>query len=73
VIDTRHLGPSIGLSSAFDEVCNLVYALGIACDVCDDGLPYCLSVSVDDLEAPFVGGTLVPRTPADIAADAYCP
>jgi hypothetical protein len=73
VIDTRYLGPAIGLSSAYDEVCNLVYALGISCGTCADGLPYCLTVSVDDLEAPYVGGTLVPRTPGDIALDPSCP
>jgi hypothetical protein len=73
VIDTRYLGPAIGLSSAYDEVCNLMYYLGFSCDLCADGLPYCLAITVDDLEAPSIGGALVPREVGDIVADPTCP
>lgn len=73
VIDTRNLGSLLGLGTAPDAVCVLLSAFGVGCDPCNDGYAYCVPVAVDDLEAPQIGGTLVPRSQADVAADPACP
>jgi len=51
-----------------DDPCDLLAAVGVACEECSDGSgPHCLSVLVDSLTAPEVPGvTLVQQTTADI-------
>ncbi|MEQ1566616.1 MAG: hypothetical protein ABMA64_13320 [Myxococcota bacterium] len=73
LIDTRNLGPAIGLGGAPDAVCFLVGTLGVACEPCPDALDYCLAITVSDLEAPGVAGGVVERTVDDILADPSCP
>jgi hypothetical protein len=73
LIDTRPLGEVLGLGSSEDAVCQLLVAFGLACEPCLDGATYCMSVWVDDLEAPDVPGTVVPRSTSDIAGDPICP
>ncbi len=74
VIDTRTLKAALGLGTdAPDEaVCGVVAAVGVSCEECPSGDgPYCLGLWVSDLEAPSVGGTIVPITAAE--AEANCP
>jgi len=74
VIDTRTLKAALGLGTdAPDEaVCGVVAAVGVTCEECPSGDgPYCLGLWVSDLEAPSVGGVIVPITAAE--AEANCP
>jgi hypothetical protein len=73
LLDTRNLGDLLGLGSAPDAVCILTATFGANCETCTDGLDYCLPIWVDGLVAPSVGGSIVPRTIEEIAADASCP
>lgn len=72
-IDTRPLGVAFDLGSTDNAVCQLVSTFGVSCEECTDGEPYCLSVYIDAVDAPYLNGTtLVPRSDADIAADPAC-
>lgn len=54
--DTRFAGPLLG-STDFDEVCVTAAGLGVQCGPCPtDGEPYCLPVSIVDVEGVFVPG-----------------
>lgn len=72
-IDTRPLVELIAPGGADDAVCQLVGTFGVSCEDCGGGENFCLSVWVQNIEALEVpGGTLVPRSAADIAADPSC-
>ncbi|MCB9675096.1 MAG: hypothetical protein H6737_08260 [Alphaproteobacteria bacterium] len=57
--DTRFAGPLLG-SSDEDTVCTTAAGLGVQCMACPtDGEPYCLPVSVRDIEGVYVPGLTI--------------
>ncbi|MEZ4240295.1 MAG: hypothetical protein R3F59_29900 [Myxococcota bacterium] len=73
-VDTRPLGEVFDLGTAEDAVCQFVAGIGVNCVACSDGSgDYCLSVLVENIEAPVINGlTLQERTEDDIAQDPTC-
>ena len=63
-IDTR---PLVGAFDATTDgaVCDLVTLVGVECENCGDGQPYCLSVWVTDIVAAKVPTVITPRTEPD--------
>ncbi|MBN2798304.1 MAG: Ig-like domain-containing protein [Deltaproteobacteria bacterium] len=60
IIDTRPLVPLVDPEGAPGTICDLAGAMGISCEECGDGEPYCLSIEVDSMSAAQVAGlTLV--------------
>jgi hypothetical protein len=53
--DTRNMGPLLGSGDDPNALCELAASVGVTCQSCPDGLPYCL-----DMEAVDVGGAHVP-------------
>lgn len=75
-VDTRPLVPALGLEGK-TGVCDLAYKLtvgSVTCQPCADGSgPFCLTLRVENLTAlEVVGGSLVERSPAEIAEDERC-
>ncbi|MCB9663087.1 MAG: hypothetical protein H6732_03170 [Alphaproteobacteria bacterium] len=59
--DTRFAGGAAGNAADPGAFCQLAEGLGVQCEPCADGKPYCMTVEVVDLSAPEVPGlTLVP-------------
>ncbi len=69
VIDTRPLEPLVGA-----DACELLAGFGIPCIPCPSGDgDFCLALEVQDMTAVQVNGLdLVPRSQAEIDADASC-
>lgn len=72
-MDTRGLAPLLAPTGTYGDVCALLVTFGVTCTACPDGLPYCVTAEVEDLQVPAVAGPLVPRTADDIANDPSCP
>lgn len=59
--DTRYAGAVAGSQGDPGAFCDLAAGLGVQCEACADGEPYCLTVEVVGLSAPEVPGlTLAP-------------
>jgi hypothetical protein len=56
--DTRYAGPLLG-SANEDAVCTTAAGLGVQCMECPDGEPFCLPVSVRDIEGLYVPGLTI--------------
>ncbi|MEZ4318080.1 MAG: hypothetical protein R3F61_11270 [Myxococcota bacterium] len=57
--DTRYAGPLLGSSNP-ETVCTTAAGLGVQCMACPtDGQPYCLPVSVEDIEGVYVPGLTI--------------
>lgn len=69
ILDTRSLGPALGLADTPQAVCQLVGTLNIACVACADGDPYCLDMLVEAVDAPLAPFDLQPVLEEDIGAD----
>ncbi len=54
--DTRHLGMLLGDPDNMGAMCDYAQKLGIFCDPCADGEPYCLDMTVQNLEGVWVPG-----------------
>ena len=60
--DTRNLGVQLGEPDNPGAMCGYAESLGIRCQACDDGEPYCLDLEVQDVRGTLVPGlTLRPR------------
>jgi hypothetical protein len=59
--DTRGMGELLG-SDEPNTVCDFAVTLGVQCVPCADGMPYCLYLEAEDLDANLVDDvTIVPR------------
>lgn len=68
VIDTRPLVPLVDPDGGDGAICDLSAAMGIVCEPCGDGEPYCLEIEVDSMSAALVDGvtlTEVAEVPAE--------
>jgi hypothetical protein len=72
--DTRLYVPLVDPGGAPDSICDLLGAFGVGCSMCPDlSGNYCLEVAIEGVATNEVlGGTLVPRTDGDVAADPGC-
>jgi len=50
-------------------VCDMISAFGVNCEECADGMEYCLTIHVDQINAAETGETLTPLAEEDIADD----
>jgi hypothetical protein len=58
--DTRYLGCLIpGSDGDPNAVCALAAPLGVTCEPCPDGEPYCLHIEASDLEGVFLNGVSI--------------
>lgn len=53
--DTRDLGVVLG-DDDDDAICEFAESLGVSCQPCDDGQPYCLKIIGEDVEGTRVDG-----------------
>ena len=54
--DSRHMGPLIGAGSDPSAICDTAASLGVSCEDCPDGNPYCLEIELEFEPAPLVAG-----------------
>ena len=57
--DTRNMGPLLELGDDPGAVCTLISALGLSCETCSDGEPYCVFLEVEFDEAPLATGLTI--------------
>lgn len=57
--DTRNMGPLLELGDDPGAVCTLITALGLSCENCSDGEPYCVYLEVEFDEAPLAEGLTI--------------
>lgn len=57
--DTRNMGPLLELGDDPGAVCDLITALGLSCETCADGEPYCVFLEVEFDEAPLAEGLTI--------------
>ena len=56
--DTRNLGALLGEDDP-NAICELAATLGVNCQVCGDGEPYCLRLSAQDLDGSVLPGLVL--------------
>ena len=72
-LDTRPVAPLIKEGASEDYVCVLVGGYGAQCLACDDGVPLCMELEVDQAGAtPAKGVKIVPVTEAEVANNPKC-
>ncbi len=54
--DTRYLGALVNQPDVESAVCDLAGAMGVYCEPCADGEPYCLFIIAEDIEADYEEG-----------------
>ncbi len=52
--DSRHMGPLIGAGSDPSAICDTAAGLGVSCEDCPDGEPFCLEIELEFEPAPLV-------------------
>lgn len=60
--DTRELGELLGVGSGEDGLCTLAAGLGVDCEPCPDGEPYCLPLSATGIEGDRIDGLVLQPT-----------
>jgi hypothetical protein len=59
--DTRDMGALAGSPGEESAICDLAATLGVTCDPCSDGKPYCLYVELHDVTGSLVEGLTLVR------------
>ena len=59
--DTRDMGALAGSPGEEAAICDLAATLGVMCDPCSDGQPYCLYVELHDVVGSLVDGLTLVR------------
>jgi len=54
--DSRYLGELVNQPGVESAVCELAEAMGVYCQPCSDGEPYCLWIVAEDIECDYVPG-----------------
>lgn len=58
--DSRYMAPLIGMSADdYGAVCDLASSMGVYCEECADGMPYCLYIVGEDIIATYASGVTV--------------
>lgn len=54
--DSRYLGELVNQPGVESAVCDLAATLGVTCELCNDGEPYCLYIIAEDIDAVYEEG-----------------